>query len=452
VPPQVWVDARSGDDAGGDGSADKPFRTLAKAFAIRARMEEPWIEVRLKVGTHAAGGAEPFPIRVPAGVRIVGNGAASTEWVGRAEEPVVVLPASGRVAIESVTLRGGATGIVAAGAPGRLELDLVDVAVEEVEVGIDLTRAEGEFALRIDGLRTRARQTGLHADAGAALALDVARAWFNGGVEGLVLDAGRAAGSGPARSVALRDCRFDGAEGAGFVRRGAVGREAEGAPFTFDRCEFRGSRIGLLFELPAGDVPVVARDCRFLENLNFGLCVVGSGTPCEGESRFERCEFRWNGIGAQLLAAGRPLRLQDCRIEDSIGIGVTVGNFTGPKSSVTLERCVVACNGAAGILAVSEQPDGLVVRLDRCTVVDNRGHGIERRNRKFGGSDVKVARSIVVGHAQDMVKLEPADVAACHVGGEPGFVDRARRDWRLLPDAPARDAAGPLGAIAPGGS
>jgi hypothetical protein len=447
APPQIWVDARGGDDPGGDGSADKPFRTLVKAFSIRAQMEEPWVEVRLRVGAHAAGAGEAFPVLVPPGVRIVGYGAASSEWAGRSEAPVVVLPAAGRVAIEGITLRGGTAGIVAAGRAGRLELELIDVAIEEVAVGVDLTRAEGELLVRVDGLRTRAQQTGLHADAGAALSLDVSRSWFIGGVEGLVLDDGRAGAGGPDRTVALRDCRFDRPEGAGFVRRGAVGREADGAPFTFDRCEFRGSRMGLLFELPAGDVPVVARDCRFLENLNFGLCIVGSGTPRDGESRFERCEFRWNGLGAQLLAAGRSVRLVDCRVEDSIGIGISAGNFTGPKSTVTVERCVIARNGLAGLFAISEQPEGLVVRVDRCTVVDNRGNGIERKNRKFGGSDVKVTRSIVAGHAQETVKLESSDLIGCHLGGEPGFVDRDRRDWRLRGDATARDAEGPLGAL-----
>lgn len=445
--PQIWVDARAGSDAAGDGSADRPFQTLVKAFAVRGRMEEAWVEVRLHVGSHARAAGEAVPILMPSGVRLVGHGTGSTELVGIAEAPVVVLPPDGRVAIESVSVRGGSVGIAASGKSGTLALDLVDVAVSEVGVALDLTPAKGSLAVRIDGLRTRATQIGLHADAGAALDLVIARSTFAGGEEGLVLDDGRAAGGAPERHVALRDCEFVESSGAGCVRRGALGREGDGAPWTFDRCAFRGARIGLLLEPPSGDLPVLVRDSSFRENLSVGLSLVGSGTPLSGSSRIERCEFRWNGVGAQLFAVGREVALDHCTFEDSIGNGLAVGALVQGSMRVAATHCLFACNGGAGLFASCEPPAVLALALERCTAVDNRGSGFELRQRKPGTVAVHLARSIAVGNGVDVAKFDASMLEACHVGGDPGFVDRARRDWRLEPSTAAQDASGPFGAL-----
>jgi hypothetical protein len=448
VTPQLWVDARRGDDAAGDGTADRPWKTLAKAFATRGKMEEAWVEVHLHVGAATAAGGEPFPLLLPAGVRLVGWGSAVSELVGNEGQPVVVLPIEGRVALESVAVRGGSVGIATqAGGKATLEVALVDVAIEKSEIAIDLTAAEGTLVVHGDGVRTAATSIGLHADAGAPLVLDLARCVFRGGEQGMVLDDGRAKGDGPARTVHLDGCRFDGSANVGFVRRGAQGGEAAGAPWRFEGCEFRGARIGLAFELPGGDVPFVARDCRFRENANFGAAIVGSGALLPGELLFERCDFRWNGVGAQLLATGRTATLRDCRFEDSIGIGLNFGTFTGEHSRLSATRCLFARNGAAGLFAICERPEGMDVAIEQCSAVDNRGAGFERKNRKFGTGTVKVVRSIACGNAADLVRIEANEAVGCFVGGDPRFVDRARRDYRLKGDTPARDDAGPLGAL-----
>ncbi|MSR47966.1 MAG: DUF1565 domain-containing protein [Planctomycetes bacterium] len=448
--PQIWVDSRRGNDGGGggDGTADRPFKTIARAFAMRSMSAEPWVEVRLQVGYFSVGMGEAVPIVVPAGVRLVGYGTGSTELLGIDGLPVLVLPNEGRVAIESLALRGGSAGVVVRpGGNGRLDAELTDLLIEETLVAIDLTAAAGSVALRVEGVRTRAKQQGLHADAGSALELTIERSTFAGGQEGVVLDDGRVDPAGAPRRVALRDCRFEGSEGAGFVRRGVVAREVDGPAWEFDRCEFRGARFGLALELPSGDVPFLVRDCVFRENLNFGATIVGSGTTLPGESRMERCHFRWNGVGAQLLATGRTLALSDCRFEDSIGMGLNVGNFTGEHSRFALSRCLFACNGAAGFFAICERPDGLEATLEQCTAVDNRGNGFERKNRKFGTAQVRLLRSIASGHGSDVVRFEPAELIDCFVGGDPRFIDRAQRDWRLAPDSPAQDPQGAFGAL-----
>lgn len=447
--PRIHVDARRGKDATGDGSAELPFQTLAKAIALRAAMEEPWVEIALAVGFHGEASGEALPVLLPAGVRVVGAGSESCELGGREGQPVVVLPKEGRVALESVALRGGAIGIACEpGGRAPLEVELVDVRIEGSATALDLRSAAGPLALQADGLRTRATGVGLHADAGAPLNLALRRCLFAGGEEGLLLDDGRAQADGPARELSLSDCRFEGCANAGFVRRGGDGRERVTLPWRFERCEFRGARFGLALELPGGDVPLQVRDCRFEGNANFGASLVGSGEVREGATRFERCTFRWNGIGAQFLATGRPIEVDGCRFEDSIGIGLMVGNFTGARASLRLRDSLVAANGATGLFVICERPDGLAVAVERCTIADNRGAGVEKKNRKFGTSALALARCVVAGHAADLVKLEPAEFAGCHVGGDPRFRARERRDYRLADDSPARDAEGPLGAPA----
>ncbi len=448
APPRLWIDARRGKDVGGDGSQEQPFQTIAKALSVRALMEEEWVELRLQVGFYAAASGEPMPVVLPSGVRLVGYGPGSCELGGKEGQPVVLLPRHGRVAIESVALRGGSVGIEAQpGGSAPLEVQLVDVRIEEVPVAVELSAAQARVHLRADGLRTKAASIGLHAGAGAPLSIDLSRCTFSGGTEGLVLDDSRVPPEGALRDVALRDCRFEGSEAVGFVRRGANGHEQTRAPWLFERCEFRGARMGMMFELPGGDVPLVVRDCTFLENTNFGVSSVGSGTTLDGVTRFERCTFRWNGIGAQFLAAGRAVELDGCRVEDSIGIGLLFGNFTGARSTLRARDSTIVGNGAAGVFAICEQQNGIDVALAQCTIADNRGSGVERKDRKFGSGTITLTRCVVSGNATDVVKIEPAQQQQCHVGGDPRFRARERRDYRLADDTPARDSDGPFGAL-----
>ena len=446
--PRIHVDARRGEDGGGDGTLERPFQTVARALALRAQMEEPWVELRLAVGLHSAASGEALPLVLPSGVRLVGSGSGSCEFGGREGQPVIWLPKQGKVALEGVALRGGTVGIACEpGGRAPLEVELVDVRIEGSETALSLAGAAGPVRLRADGLQTRATAVGLLADAGAPLELALHRSLFSGGNEGIVLDGARAQSDGPVRDLLLREVRFEGSLNAGFVRRGGDGRERCALPWRFERCEFRGARVGLAMELPGGDVPLLLRDCRFESNLNFGASVVGGGEALEGATRFERCTLRWNGIGAQFLANGRPIDVEGCRFEDSIGIGLMVGNFTGARSTFRARQTTVVSSGAAGIFVICERPEGLVVALDRCTVADNRGAGVEKKNRKFGSTQLLLTRCIVTGHSADLVKVDPAEQQACSIGGDPRFRARERRDYRLADDSPARDGDGPLGAV-----
>ncbi len=445
---EIHVDARRGDDRG-DGSSDQPFATIRKALALHAKTPERGAVLHLGLGHYGADTNEALPVRLPANVRLVGYGSRICEIVGVAGQPVIEAPASGAIAVESVALRDGSVGVAAAAGDARSTADvtLVDVAIEDCERGVDLSPARGAVALRADGLRVRKAKEGLLAGGAAALTLALTRSSFVACREGVVLSTEGAPDEGPSQSLTLRSCRFDGNDEAGLVRRGKDGRSRATTPWLVESSSFRGSRIGLSLEIPGADVPFVIRDCLFAENENFGLALVGSGDALQGSSTIVGCRFRWNGVGAQLLTLGRELDLVDCRFEDSIGVGLSFGNWVGDRSILRATRCLFARNGGAGIFGLCEREDGIDVALDGCTIADNRGSGIERKNRKRGSGPWLLTNCVVAGNAPDLVKIEPAELRDCFVGGDPRFVDRAGRDYRLADDSPARAGGAVPGAF-----
>ena len=445
----LHVSQRGGSDAA-DGSADRPFATIRRALELAARFPERRSTIQLGIGHYGPDTGESFPIRLRDRVRLAGSGSRSCEIVGLPDLPVIELPASGSVTLESVVLRGGSSGIAAAAGcdADRLEAAVVDVAIEGGAAGVDLARARGRIALRADGLRvSRASGPGLAAAGAAALELTLDRCSFRECREGVAISCDGAPPEGPDHALVARDCRFEGNELSGLVRQGADGRNRAAAPWRLESCLVRGSRIGVALEIPGGDIPFLLRDCEFVENEIFGLSMVGSGDPLEGAARVEACRFRWNGVGAQILTMGRPLELVECRFEDSVGIGLHFGNWVGERSVLRAQRCIFACNGAAGLFVLCEREDGIDVSLDRCTVVDNRGSGVERRNRQRGSGPFRLARCVVAGNSPDLARIDAAELHDCAVGGDPRFVDRAARDWRLAPDSPARGEEGGRGAL-----
>jgi hypothetical protein len=443
---EIHVDPRGGDDKG-DGSVDRPFATIHRALALQALAPQRETVVRLGLGHFGADRGETLPILLPANVKIVGAGSKVCEVTGPIELPIFVLPASGTVSIESLVVRGGAVAFQATKSEGSdrkstLDVSLVDVAVEECPLGIDLAAARGRLALRGDGLRMRATQKGLVAAGAAELALSLRRSLFAGGTDGIELTTEGAPEEGPSHALELIDCRFDGPEVAGLARRGKDGRNRAPRPWRIERCSFRGGRFGLLLELPGGDVPLEVVDCTFEECADVGLSSAGSGAGSGGEgarpTKLERCRFRWNAIGAQLHDVGGGVELADCRFEDSIGAGLSFASFGKAPLRLRAERCLLARNGA-GVTGVCVAAERLDAELDRCTIADNARSGVQRAR---GPVSFRLSRCVVAGNRRDLDGLAEDATVDCFVGGDPGFVDRAGRDWRLQPGSPARAAGG----------
>ena len=500
VRMHVHVDARSGDDAAGDGTPDKPFRTIGRALALQAQTPERAADIHLGLGHYGrrfpapstdpdeisaaqkkaideerAKDREVVPIVLPPDVSLVGFGSAVCEIAGEEGKPLIVLPDRGECRLSGVTLLGAATAVAApaVAAGERLLVRAADLSIRGCADAFDFEPAQppaagaapATIALRADGLRVRGAKRSLHATGALRVDLDLDRCVFRDGGEGLSLEVRGAPAAGAWQALTLTGCRFERMNVAAVRRSGKSALPADAPRWTIAGCAFTGNQVGLALEVNNGDLPLTLRDCEFQENELYGATLVGSGDPLDGATTFERCRFRWNGIGVNLLSCGRPVELSECRVEDSTGNGIFAACFVGKRTRLSLARCVLACNGAAGLFALTEVKEGIDVALDHCTVADNRGHGVERKTRKAGTGEVKLARCVVAGNAVDLVKVGPEDVQECLVGagpfdehgsaaGDPKFLRRSERDFRLAGDSPARRADGPLGApdeVASGG-
>src|SRR5262249_9008937 len=198
--------------------------------------------------------------------------------------------------------------------------------------------APATVALRADGLRVRGAKRAVHATGAVRLDLDLDRCVFREGDEGLALDVSGAPPSGAWHALTLTGCRFEQMDVAAVRRHGATALPADAPRWTISGCSFTGNQGGVALQVQNGDQRLALRDCEFLENVLYGLSLVGSGDPLEGATTVERCVFRWNGIGVNLLSCGRPVELSDCRVEDSTGNGIFAAVFVGKRTRVSLAR------------------------------------------------------------------------------------------------------------------
>ncbi len=80
VPPTIppltvlVVNPVSGSDTTGNGSSEKPYKTLTKALAVVKNSTTPGLTIQLAAGQYSATSGEVFPIIVPTGVTINGSG------------------------------------------------------------------------------------------------------------------------------------------------------------------------------------------------------------------------------------------------------------------------------------------------------------------------------------------------------------------------------------------
>jgi hypothetical protein len=442
----------TGDDAG-DGSEAAPFRTLTRALArVRAGQQAAggtsgrW-RVLAAAGTYDAAAGETFPLPLPGGVTLQGAGAGVTIVAGPAPLLVESRLVSGEaVALVGLTLQGAGAGRgllvqhVDQGGEGARTI-VRDVACEGLDEGL---RVEGpglldgvvtaELLVELSGVRATDCGTGAALAGPLAVAAVVRDAAFTRCGVGLLLEASLAAG--PAvRETSVTRSLFEACREAG-VR--LAGGRPDDAPRTFSDCDFVGNDTGLELPVPAADAPLVLTRCRFLRNTSFGLRAGGQRGDPARTTRVEDGLFRWNGVGVHVTNVQAPWELSRCRIEDSTGVGLFVANFTAEPVTLLLRDSLVARNGAAGLYFLA---DGrrLDVQAVHCTIADNAGAGVERKHRHSGTSRFLLAGCLVAGNGTDLVRVEEAEVQGCLVGGDPGFVDRDARDWRLRAGSPALD-------------
>ena len=163
-------------------------------------------------------------------------------------------------------------------------------------------------------------------------------------------------------------------------------------------------------------------------------------------------------IAVRAHGRGKVVLSRDVRVRGS-HISLEYLTLTAPAeitgAGVTLDHCVVHdCQAAAGVLI-----DGPRAALRHCTIVDN-DIGIALTGR---GTDASVRDSIIAFSRRACLKAAPgtetsllvshtcwhgegADAALASstrgcVVGDPGFVDREQRDWRVAWDGPAAGAA-----------
>lgn len=448
----LHVSRETGDD-GGDGSEAAPFRTLTRALRqVRSAHDfESGNSGRWRVlaaaGTYDAAAGESFPLDLPGGAALQGAGAGVTIVAGPAPLLVESLLYQGRAAeLSGLTLQGAGSGrgLLArhtdpGGAGSRTSVR--DVVLEGLDEGL---RVEGpglldgavtaELLVDLSGVRAIDCGAGAVLAGPLALAAVVRDCVFTRCGVGLLLEAPEAAGPAPHGTLVTRSlfesCREAGAR--------LAGGDPADAPRVFEDCDFVGNDTGLDLPVPAADAPLRLLRCRFLRNTSFGLRASGRrGDPARGTA-VEDGLFRWNGVGVHVTNVQAPWELSRCRLEDSTGAGLFVANFTAEPVTLRLRDCLVARNGAAGLYFLA---DGrrLDVQAVHCTIAGNAGAGVERKHRHAGTSRFVLAGCIVSGNRTDLVRVEEAEVQGCLVGGDPGFVDRVARDWRLRAGSPALD-------------
>lgn len=79
----IDVNPASGSDTTGNGTPDKPYRTLTKAVAVAAKNPTLSLTISLASGTYGAANGEQFPIVVPVAVTIAGSGYGGGPSKGR---------------------------------------------------------------------------------------------------------------------------------------------------------------------------------------------------------------------------------------------------------------------------------------------------------------------------------------------------------------------------------
>ena len=449
----LFVSARTGDDERGVGSESEPYRSVHRALRELAEREAPQeAEIRVDVGRYDESSGEQFPLRVPANCRIRGHAPdVSVLDLGNAVCGIVV-GNGGRAELADLGIHGGDAGCRITAPPSAVTTILLeDVLFERCAAGLVVEAESQDTALEVvlDSVRFIDCSDAVAVRGSGAISLEVARSRFRDGEVGVAV---RVADAESRCRVDLRNSSFAGYRRAG-VELNLAAAPNRPAPRIVE-CRFTECEIGVSLPLGGGDHPLFVSGCSFEDNRLFGIRAVGQNAGVVAEaSRVEDSSFRWNGAAVQILNTASPYRLIGLEIFDQVGAGVSVASTR--ELDVELVDCVIAQNGAAGIHSLVDAQQ-LRLRIDQCTLADNRTAALHLTSKRGGQAGVSVRRSILAGETLVLGESD-LDVAECllfgsgvadaegdtNLRGNPRFRDPTRRDYRLRDDSPAyRDKLG----------
>ncbi|MEW6744191.1 MAG: right-handed parallel beta-helix repeat-containing protein [Planctomycetota bacterium] len=462
-PHWVIVSASRGDDTAGDGSRDRPLRSITTGLDRLARDASGggvWVEE----GRYGVATGERFPLELVAGGRLCGSGSAACLLeVPSGATALHVLRGEGECSVSGLCVHGGDVGI-AVRASGALSVTLVDVACLGARTGVELRTeigdGEGHGTIRCaaKALRVRDCDVGLLVSGAGRHELCLEESVFENNRIGLLLAPAEKSAAAGDRLVVAR-CEFRAHREAGVRRVGPWVAAATAAAHQFDDCVFIRNHTGLALEHPAGDTPIAVRRSRFWENEYYGLIAVGREVEAGEPSLVEDCDFRWNGTGLYVANVTRGFAVRGSRFESNLGPGIFLANFVAPACAAGLSDCFLLHNGGSGIYVVADGTR-LEATIEHCTMVANGGGAVARRNRHGGTSGLSTRacilwRNTFGGRPRDLVEISPDEIADCLISDtgewgrsekeleDPGFIDPARRDYRLRADSPWLHRYGP---------
>ena len=429
---ELWVSARKGDDQGGDGSAASPFRSLTRALShAEQQAAARGLDIHLDMGEYSARHGERFPLKLPRQARIRGLTATYTVLdAGGADAAIWIEggnPSQSRCLLDDFSIRNAATGVRVRGAG---EVSLTAMLIRDCGVGVDVIGAPQQLELNVTSTRLRdCRESALRiqgpSESSFVRLLDSS---LSGSPIGLHV-ATEGAGEGPA--LYLQRSNLVGHSVAGVLREGGP---TEGMD-RFEDCLIQGNRMGVEYRVPEGDRSASFLRCRFLENEIFGLRLVGREGGAADRTTIHECEFRWNGVGLQIVSILHHVEIKACRVLDNVGAGIFLSCYPAAqgvsgKAWAAVRECLIADNGSVGIQTHSDGRS-LSVLIEYCTVANNRTSGIARTDKHKGTSNVVVKRCVVAGAAAAFENVPEETRVDCWTGLDPGFVDPGQRNYRL---------------------
>ncbi|KAA3607850.1 MAG: DUF1565 domain-containing protein [Planctomycetota bacterium] len=450
-PQEVFISSRQGDDQSGDGTQNKPFRSIHQALQAQDRQADRPLKLILDIGRYDAEHGEVFPLRLPPGTHLWGWTPEYTLLDGGGTETLLVLEdgsTDSTFRLQSLRLQNAGTAVAAGDGSSRsaIQLQTRDVQIEQCGNAIaGLGSAPGDRA-DLSFSRFRNCRAGLWLQGSGPLALELKECDFEDNQDGVLVQGDFR--SSP--SWRLNHCRFRRQKRHGLFVDGSFGQgPAQGLHLV--SCQFEGNgEGGLSLTVPAGDTPIRVQACQFRYNRLFGLGLAGRN-PGSGTSVVEDCLFISNGVGLHLAQVQMPMQIRRCRIQGNVGNGIFAASSPVVSCRVQVSACLLVENGSSGFYGLSDGL-GLQATLASCTIAGNRASGVERRDKHKGSSEFQLLDCLVSDNALNLKNILAEELRHCQVNffpldeesgtgnfaGEAAFVNPQAGDYRLKTGSQAR--------------